>query len=306
MARRRGSGRNAQERSDRAPSPWGGGNALRLAIVVGVVAMAGVVLAHQWQLRRLEERWDARLRHVEARLEPASATQPLAFSESSTPLELEPDAPPASVRNPTVSALSGVIPVGSRQPDADRIYDFDLSAAPGKGPEGAPISIVEFSDFQCSFCRKAQPILARIQEVYGGQVRWVWKHLPISIHEDAPMAHLASVAADRQGRFWEFQQKLFLNSDKLKLDDLRQHAFEVGLDMQQFEQDLYDPGSQQVVEADMAEAVAIDLTATPGFFVNGRYIRGARPFEVFAEIINDELIRHGLPIPEAARIEPES
>jgi protein-disulfide isomerase len=191
-------------------------------------------------------------------------------------------------------------------PDATRIYDFDLSRAPRKGPEDAPITIVEFSDFECSFCRKSQPTLAQIEEVYGEQVRLVWKHLPLSMHKNAPRAHIASVAAANQGKFWEFKDALFANPGELQPENLKQHAFELGLKIQQFEDDLEEPGTKSLIEADMAEAVAIDLTATPGFFINGRYIRGAKPFEDFAAVINEELLKLGLPIPEAVTVESES
>ena len=196
--------------------------------------------------------------------------------------------------------------MGSKMPDASRVYDFDLSGSPSRGTASAPVTIVEFSDFECSFCRKSLPTLARIQEVYGDRVQLVWKHLPLSIHKNAPRAHMASVAADNQGRFWEYRDVLFSNPGKLGAEDLRQHAFELGLKMQQFEDDLEAADTRRIIERDMAEAVAIDLTASPGFFINGRYIRGAKPFEDFAAVINDELTKLGLPIPEAAVIEPES
>lgn len=303
MARGKGIERQHQGAPEQETGLRGGANTLKLTMFVGALAVVVISFANWRQVSRMDERLSAQLRQVEARLAPATA--PPAATTLEQPMPSQP-APDARSVNPTVSALVGVRPVGSRMPDPNRTYEFDLSTSPSKGPADAPISIVEFSDFQCSFCRNAQPTLARIQEVYGEQVRWVWKHLPLVMHEDAPMAHLASVAAARQGKFWEFQETLFANQDKLKPDDLRQHAFDIGLKLQQFEEDLSDPALQEVVEADMAEAVAIDLTATPGFFVNGRYIRGAMPFEAFAELINDELTKRGLPIPEAAKVEPES
>ena len=132
-------------------------------------------------MRWLDDQLSARLRQVENRLEPASARMAVAAVEQPAPV------PQAK---PTVPTLVGVKPVGSKMPDAERIYEFDLSTAPTRGPVNAPILIVDFSDFQCSFCRKAQPTLARIQDVYGEQPRWVWKHLPLSMHKDAPMAHM--------------------------------------------------------------------------------------------------------------------
>jgi protein-disulfide isomerase len=280
-------------------------NALKLATLGGVLVLLVISLSHARAIDRLRASADARLIGIEMRVagvagnvgEPGALLAPLAQAPQAAP------PPQVADRNPTVSALTGVRPVGSKMPDADRIYDFDLSDSPAKGPADAPITLVEFSDFQCSFCRRAQPTLARVEEVYGDRIRRVWKHLPLSMHTDAPMAHLASVAVARQGKFWEFQRTLYADPGKLKPDDLRQHAFELGLEMQRFEEDWADTGILEVVEADMAEAVSIDLTATPGFFINGRYLRGNKPFEDFAEVINDELEKLGLPVPEEARIQ---
>jgi len=293
--------------TEAAPVPvrhyWQRASTLNVAMLVAGLALVGISFANQRQISRMDERLDARLDEMEAKLQAMPATQVAAtidpsMSEVSTP---EPQISAADA-NPTISALVGVKPVGSKMPDATRVYDFDLSRAPKKGPEDAPITLVEFSDFECSFCRKSQPTLARIQEVYGKRVRLVWKHLPLSLHRNAPRAHIASVAAANQGKFWEFKDALFANPGKLQPDDLKQHAFELGLKMQRFEDDLDDPATKSTIEADMAEAVAIDLTATPGFFINGHYIRGAKPFEDFAEVINEELLKLGFPIPEGAPV----
>jgi len=262
----------------------------------------------------MEERLSARLDRMEggvgsAAAVPAAAAAALPAPPTSTdlaqpaqaPLQVSGPDPEVLARNQTISALVGVSPVGSRQPDPTRLYEFDISDSPSKGPSDAPITIVEFSDFQCNFCKKAQVTLARVQEVYGDRLRWVWKHLPLSMHEDAPRAHLASVAAANQGKFWEYHDRLFANQSRLKLDDLREHAFDVGLGMQQFELDLEAQQTRAVVEADMTEAVAIALTATPGFFINGRYLRGNQPFEKFAELIDAELARLGESTPAEAR-----
>ncbi len=113
-------------------------------------------------------------------------------------------------------------------------------------------------------------------------MRFVWKHLPLDIHKDAPAAHLASVAAQKQGKFWEFHDKLFANQRAIKMDNLKQYAQELGLDMARFDKDMLDAKNKKLVDTDMAEAAAMGLTGTPGFFVNGRYLRGAKPFADFA------------------------
>lgn len=120
------------------------------------------------------------------------------------------------------------------------------------------------------------------------------------IHNKAMGAALASEAAHRQGKFWEFHDKLFANQNKLELDNLKQYAQEIGLDSAQFENDLANPAIKKRVDEDMAEAAALKVTGTPAFFVNGHFLNGAKPFEEFAKVINAELKRLNLPVPEAA------
>ena len=131
-------------------------------------------------------------------------------------------------------------------------------------------------------------------------MRIVWKHLPLAMHKDAPLAHAASVAAAKQGRFWEFHDKLFANQRNLKIEAFRNYAQEIGLDVSQFEKDLNDPATKKVIDADKSEASTLKVSGTPGFFVNGRFLSGAKPFAEFAKLINAELARLNLPIQEEA------
>ena len=109
------------------------------------------------------------------------------------------------------------------------------------------------------------------------------------------------MAAHNQGKFWEYHDKLFADTKKLKPDNLREYAKELGLDMAKFEKDLESAEIKQLIDADKKEAAAIGVTGTPGFFVNGRYLRGAKPFEEFAALINAELEKKKIPIPEGAK-----
>jgi protein-disulfide isomerase len=137
--------------------------------------------------------------------------------------------------------------------------------------------------------------------VYGDSVRIVWKHHPLtSIHKDAKLAHVASQAAHEQGRFWEYHDRLFSNPKALQRDNLLKHARELGLDMKAFEAALDSPKHSAAVEADVAEAQSMGATGTPAFFVNGRYLYGAKPFEEFSRVINEELTRLKVPIPPGA------
>jgi protein-disulfide isomerase len=128
----------------------------------------------------------------------------------------------------------------------------------------------------------------------------VWKHLPLAMHKDAPAAHAASVAAQKQGKFWEFHDKLFANQRQIKPDNLKQYAQELGLDMERFDRDMLDLTNKKLIDADKAEAATMGVTGTPGFFVNGRFLRGAKPYEDFAKLINAELNKKGIPLPADA------
>ena len=131
-------------------------------------------------------------------------------------------------------------------------------------------------------------------------MRVVWKHYPLDFHKDAPFAHMASIAAQEQGKFWELHDKLFVDPQKLKPEQVRQYAKEVGVDMKRFEEDLLKPGTKARLDADLAEAKTLGVTGTPAFFINGRFLSGAKPFEEFAQAINAELKRLNMPIPAGA------
>jgi len=120
------------------------------------------------------------------------------------------------------------------------------------------------------------------------------------MHKAAPAAHQASVAAQKQGRFWEFHDRVFADQKNLEIDALRRHAQALGLDLERFEKDLLDTGNKAVIDRDAQEAASLGVTGTPAFFVNGRYLSGAKPFEEFAKVINAELTKLELPVPEAA------
>ena len=122
------------------------------------------------------------------------------------------------------------------------------------------------------------------------------------MHKDAPAAHIASVAAHKQGKFWEFHDKLFADQKNLKLEAFKQHAKDIGIDGAQFEKDFLDLDNKKAVDRDVLEAGNLGVTGTPGFFVNGKFLNGAKPFAEFARLINAELDRLGLPIPPEAQI----
>lgn len=174
----------------------------------------------------------------------------------------------------------------------NKVYSVDVATGPAKGPASAPVTIAAFSEFECPFCSSATPTLKQLERAYKDRVRFVWKHLPLtSIHPHAMNAALASEAARNQGKFWEYHDKLFANQKRLEPDDLTRYAQELGLDVARFEKDRTDPQIKKRVEADIAQAAALSVKSTPTFFINGRIVRGAMPFETFSTIIEQQLTK---------------
>ncbi len=128
----------------------------------------------------------------------------------------------------------------------------------------------------------------------------VWKNRPLDFHKDAMPAALAGMAANEQGRFWEFHDKVFASQPNIGRDRLLQIAGEVGLDVKRFETAFNSAKYKPEIDADIAEANGLGASGTPAFFINGRFLSGAKPFTEFAAVINAELTRLNVPIPPAA------
>ena len=139
-----------------------------------------------------------------------------------------------------------------------------------------------------------------MKKVYGDKVRIVWKNLPLGMHQYAGPAAVAAMTAHDQGKFWEYHDKLFANQGKLKKEDLIQYARDLKLDVKRFEDALNQGKFKPAVEADASEADKLGVTGTPAFFINGKFLSGAQPFDGFAKVINAELAAKGLPVPAAA------
>jgi protein-disulfide isomerase len=121
------------------------------------------------------------------------------------------------------------------------------------------------------------------------------------MHSKAPLAHMASMAAAEQGKFWEFHDKVFANPRKLDREQFVKYATELGLDVKRFEKSINEARGKKTIDADSAEATQLGATGTPAFFINGRYLSGAKPFGEFARAINAELTRLKIPVPPAAQ-----
>jgi protein-disulfide isomerase len=170
---------------------------------------------------------------------------------------------------------------------------FEVAAdGPARGPAGAPITIVEFSDFQCPYCQRVLPIMDEILAKYPDEVRLVYRHLPLeSIHPRARAAAEAAACAQHQDGFWPYHDKLFANSRALDEEDLRRYAGEVGLDATAFDQCLTDGRFRAKVDADLAAARAVGISSTPTFLVNGILVSGAKPVAEFVKLIDAELAK---------------
>jgi Na+/H+ antiporter NhaA len=160
-----------------------------------------------------------------------------------------------------------------------------------RGPVDAPLTLVEYGDFECSFCGPATGVVSALRERFGDKLRYVFRHLPLpDVHEHAELAALAAEAAHAQGSFWEMHDKLYANQDELEVEDLLGYAEEVDLDVEVFARDLSDERLAERVREDVASADASGARGTPTFFIGDRRHVGpydaetlARELEAFAD-----------------------
>jgi protein-disulfide isomerase len=165
----------------------------------------------------------------------------------------------------------------------------EADGRPSRGPANAAVEIIEFSDFQCPYCLRAHPVVEQVLRTYGDRVRFVYRHFPLESHPNArPAAEAAACAAD-QNKFWAYHDRLFDHQDKLSGDDLKAHAAALGLDVSRFDDCVSSRKFRKDVEADIAAGASAGVTGTPAFFVNGRVLEGAQPYEVFSRVVDEEL-----------------
>jgi protein-disulfide isomerase len=178
--------------------------------------------------------------------------------------------------------------------DAPR-YTVNVAADdPVLGAANAPVTLVEFSDFQCPFCARVMPTLKKVKEAYGDRVRIVWKDFPLTtIHPQAFKAAEAAQCAREQGKFWELHDQLFANQQELQPGDLKKYAAAVGVDVAKFNACFDASKYGERVQQQMQAGNQLGVQSTPSIFINGRLVSGAQPYEVFTAIIDDELQRAG-------------
>ncbi len=164
---------------------------------------------------------------------------------------------------------------------------------PARGPANAPVTIVEFSDFQCPYCGREVPVIERVMKEYDGKVRLVFRHYPLDFHPFAQKAAEAAACAQEQGKFWELHDKMFGNQTKLAVEDLKGYAKSVGLDPSKFDKCLDSGEKKAMVEEDQKAGSAAGVNGTPAFFINGLFINGAQPYEQIKQAVDRELKKKG-------------
>lgn len=163
-----------------------------------------------------------------------------------------------------------------------------------KGDANAPVTIVEWSDFECPFCTKFyKNTMAQLDETYikTGKVKMVYRDYPLGFHANAQKAAESAECAGEQDKFWEMHDKLFETGVSGGVSSFKQMAIDLGLDTEKFNECLDSGAMAEEVKKDMQDGIAAGITGTPGFIINGRLIKGAQPFENFKAIIDAELAK---------------
>ncbi len=162
---------------------------------------------------------------------------------------------------------------------------------PARGPAKAPVTIVEFSDYECPFCGRAEAVVSQVLANYGDKVRLVYRDYPLPMHPDAPKAAEAAHCAGDQGKYWEMHGKLFANQRDLSVASMKGYAKDLGLDAGKFAACLDSGEKAKTVEGHRKAGDEAGVSGTPAFFVNGILISGAQPYESFKQVIDAELAK---------------
>jgi protein-disulfide isomerase/uncharacterized membrane protein len=180
------------------------------------------------------------------------------------------------------------------------VHNINIENSSTAGNPDAKVTIVEFSDFQCPFCKEADETLDKILEKYRGNIKIVFKHFPLDtkcnllltreVHKNACSAAIASICADEQGKFWEYKKLLFHNQEALDYSNLIELAKKAGLENQKFTDCLMSPGERlQKIVSDIHQGYELGVRSTPTLFLNGKMVKGSVPEWLFSEMIEREL-----------------
>lgn len=187
--------------------------------------------------------------------------------------------------------------------DADKVVTIDVTGSPALGPAKAPVTLVEWVDFQCGHCAAMSLVLGLAMERFPGQIRWVQKTYVLPLHELEPA--LAGAAAAKLGKYWEMHTLMFANQTALSRGDLVRHAVTAGLDKGAFEKQMKSADARRRVEEDMKQADKLGMEGTPMLYINGRKVPLASlipfPEELFTWIADDIRMRGMMPMAPSPR-----
>lgn len=166
---------------------------------------------------------------------------------------------------------------------------IETEGQPSRGPKNAKVTVVEFSEFQCPFCKKFKLTTDQIVKEYPNDVRHVFRHNPLPFHKNARISSKASVCADRQGKFWELRDVIFENQQAIDEASLRKYAEQVGLAMDKYDACIKDPALDKYLDDEVAYAQKVGARGTPTSFVNGVLFSGAKPYEELKKVVDEKL-----------------
>lgn len=177
------------------------------------------------------------------------------------------------------------------EPDRAKV---ETAGHPSKGPANAPVTIVEFSDFECPYCGGLFPTMQRIEGTYKDKIRIVYRQFPLNnIHPRAQKAAEAALCANDQDKFWQLHDAMFVDQKNLSIDDLKSKAAALSMNTATFATCLDSGKHAEAVNASIDEGSRLGVDGTPALFINGRYLGGNQPYDAIAKIIDDELARSG-------------
>jgi len=182
--------------------------------------------------------------------------------------------------------------------------EIPTAGAPETGPDNAPITLVEFSDFQCPYCTLATPQIQLVLKTYPTQVRLFFKQFPLDMHSQAAGAAAAAVAAQKQGKFWEMHDALFASHNDLSRPTILALASALGLDVKRFEADLNSPEVRKAVTHDQEDGFNVGVMATPTLFIDGQHYNGNIKLENLKPILDAELKHPASPAKKPAAAPP--
>lgn len=183
----------------------------------------------------------------------------------------------------------------------DAPVSIPTAGSPSVGPADAPITLVEFSDFQCPYCAAAVPQIKAILKAYPSKVRLFFKEFPLDFHPQAAIAAEAAIAAQKQGKFWQMHDAMYAHPDRLSRQDLLADASKLGLNINEFEADLDSAAVKQIIMRDIGEGNRAGVEGTPTLFINGQRYNGPLEADVLEPLLNAQLKKAGTKTVAAVR-----